>query len=133
MPKIIYKTDEDGFVVFRDNKVIEPYRYKNGEPIYEIPDGYVDTPLPGDEHRKPSLYKPRWTGEEWIEGMTQEEIDNLNNQFEEKTDGEKIQELTIQQVTKLDIENNKKDIMIANLTQSVANLNIEINKLKGGL
>lgn len=68
------------------------------------------------------MAKIKWKTKEAIE----EEILNP-----EKTDGEKIQELTIQQVTKLDIENNKKDIMIANLTQSVANLNIKINKLKG--
>lgn len=33
----------------------------------------------------------------------------------------------------LAIENKKKDLLITQLTQAVANLNVEITKLKGGI
>lgn len=35
-------------------------------------------------------------------------------------------------LAELAIENKKKDVLITQLTQAVANLNIEITKLKGG-
>ena len=36
-------------------------------------------------------------------------------------------------LVQLTIENKKKDLLITQLTQTVANLNIEIAKLKGGV
>lgn len=36
------------------------------------------------------LYRAKWTGTEWVEDMTQEEIDKLNNQPRELTEIEKL-------------------------------------------
>lgn len=38
------------------------------------------------------LHRAKWNGSEWIEDMTQEEIDALNNQPKEPTEIEKQQE-----------------------------------------
>lgn len=43
--------------------------------------------------------------------------------------GEKSTAATLAQLA---VENKKKDILIAQLTNTVANLNVEIAKLKGG-
>lgn len=70
MKKQIFKIDKDGFLQFGQEIQI------NIED--EIPSGYIDTPLPTDErgYQLP-FWSPRWTGSEWIEGATQEEIDEL--------------------------------------------------------
>lgn len=39
------------------------------------------------------LYRPRWDGTAWVEGLTQQEIDELQNQPQEPTDAEKIAQL----------------------------------------
>lgn len=36
------------------------------------------------------FYKPKWTGSEWIEGLTKEEIDTIKNQPQPKTEEEKL-------------------------------------------
>ena len=67
--KQVYKIDSEGHY-------IEPVLLKKDE---EIPLNHIETqPIDG-------LYRARWTGVEWIEDMTQEEIDALNNQSKEPT------------------------------------------------
>ena len=67
MKRQIYTIDSDGFILERyigsfsvDGILIEP-----------IGD-YVTTPLP-----QPLFHRPKWNGKEWIEGATQDEIDEL--------------------------------------------------------
>ena len=70
--KLIYKIDGNGYLVFGSEKSIDS--------IEELPQGYVDTPLPSHvskEEGQLPFYRPRWTGTEWIEDMTLEEIDEL--------------------------------------------------------
>lgn len=38
------------------------------------------------------FYLPKWNGTEWVEGLTQDEIDALNNQPRELTEIELLQE-----------------------------------------
>lgn len=45
---------------------------------------------------------------------------------------QKMEQIPAQILSELTIENKKKDILIAQLTNTVAMLNLEINKLKGG-
>lgn len=45
---------------------------------------------------------------------------------------QKMEQIPTQTLAELTIENKKKDILIAQLTNTVAMLNLEINKLKGG-
>ena len=37
------------------------------------------------------FYKPKWNGTEWVEGITQEEIDSLKNVIVEPTVEERLQ------------------------------------------
>lgn len=59
--KQVYKIDETGF--FREPVIVNEN---------EMPDDCVP------EKWKTPLYKPKWNGTEWIEGLTQAEIDILN-------------------------------------------------------
>ena len=45
---------------------------------------------------------------------------------------QKMEQIPTQMLAELTIDNKKKDILIAQLTNTVAMLNLEINKLKGG-
>lgn len=73
MNKVIYKVGKDGFIDWDNVKTIKPTE--------NVPEGYIDVPLPGNNES--SLYRPRWTGTEWIEDMSQEEIDELKNRPKE--------------------------------------------------
>lgn len=52
---------------------------------------------------------------------------------EERKQEELAEKNTATALVQLTIENKKKDLLITQLTQTVANLNIEIAKLKGGV
>ncbi|KAA0941626.1 hypothetical protein FQ087_20955 [Sporosarcina sp. ANT_H38] len=77
MRKKVLKVDENGYLLFGEDGSIEPVGFnEEDKPIYEILDGYVDTPLPTDEKGwQLPFYLPRWTGEEWVEGKSQSEFD----------------------------------------------------------
>ena len=45
---------------------------------------------------------------------------------------QKAEQIPMKTLAELTIDNKKKDILIAQLTNTVAMLNLEINKLKGG-
>lgn len=45
---------------------------------------------------------------------------------------QKMEQIPTKMLAELTIDNKKKDILIAQLTNTVAMLNLEINKLKGG-
>lgn len=64
----LHKIDGNGYLVFDKHKYLQ-----YGE---EIPDDYITTPLPTDENGKQlPFYRPRWTGTEWVEDKSQQEID----------------------------------------------------------
>lgn len=88
MEKRILKIDDNGFMQFGQDKIIEG--------MEEIPEGYIDIPLPCDEsgYQLP-FYRPRWTGTEWLEDMSQEEIDALNNQPRPITQEQRISDLEL--------------------------------------
>lgn len=76
MIKQVFKIDEDGYYV-------EPVIILEGE---ELPSDCI-------EERPPDgLYKAQWTGEEWIEAMSDEEIADIQNQPVEPTKEEKLKE-----------------------------------------
>lgn len=53
-----------------------------------IPDPqFIQTPCEG------GFYKPKWNGTEWVEGLSQAEIDAIKNTPQPKTDVEKLQEI----------------------------------------
>ena len=70
--KTIYKIDSDGFMQYGQELQI-----KEDETMLE---NYVDTPLPRNENDDQfPFYRPKWTGTEWVEDMSQVDIDALNN------------------------------------------------------
>lgn len=85
MKKIAYKIDENGYIDWEHLLVVD----EDEKP----PEGYIDTPLPGAN--EPALYRPRWDGEKWIEGATQEEIEELRKQSRIPTLEERIEALEL--------------------------------------
>lgn len=59
-------------------------------------------------------------------------IKDLEIVEQEKQQSEIAEKSTAETLAQLYIENKKKDMLISQLSQTVANLNIEIAKLKGG-
>ena len=45
---------------------------------------------------------------------------------------QKAEQIPMKTLAELTVDNKKKDILIAQLTNTVAMLNLEINKIKGG-
>lgn len=74
--KKVLKIDDNGF--FIEDVILE------NEEI--IPDDCVETECPQ------GFYKPRWDGAKWIEGLTQEEIEELKNKPIPKTEFEILKE-----------------------------------------
>lgn len=72
----VYRINENGVY-------IEPVVLRKGQ---EIPSDCIALIPPN------GLYRAKWTGTEWMEDMSQEEIDELNNQPREKTQLEILQE-----------------------------------------
>ena len=60
-------------------------------------------------------------------------IKDLEIVEQERKHGEIAEKSTSMALVQLALENQKKNILITQLTQTVANLNIEIMKLKGGV
>ena len=58
-----YKIDSDGYIV--DNYVV-------GSDVL-VPDGYITVQLP----QPLPFYRSKWNGVKWVEGATQEEIDEI--------------------------------------------------------
>ena len=83
MKRIVYKIDEEGFILWDTGIVI-------GEDE-EIPEGYYLQPIYNEG--QPAFYKPRWNGETWVEGATQEEIEELRQQSMLPTLEERIEAL----------------------------------------
>lgn len=67
MRKPIYEIDENGFVV----EIYVANFDEDGNPVEELA-GEMILVLQPD-----GLYHPKWTGEEWVEGATQDEIEEM--------------------------------------------------------
>ena len=72
MKKFVRVVDENGFFI-TDEYVEELTKYT------------IETPCPE------GLHKPKWNGEEWVEGLSQEEINVLINKPKEPTVEERLQ------------------------------------------
>ena len=71
----VYKIDENGYFV-KDIEIKTKEEMSNDCVEIQPPQG---------------LYKAKWTGNEWIEDMPQEKIDELNNVLKEPTTDERLQ------------------------------------------
>lgn len=73
--KQVFKIDNEGFYV-------EPVIIEDGEL-----EGCISTPIPD------GLFKAKWNGQEWLESMSQEEIDAIRNKPSGLSENERITEL----------------------------------------
>lgn len=65
--------DNEGFFIIEDLFEEAPFQYdEDGNKIYDT--HYIETIVPQ------GFYKPKWIGTEWIEGLTQEEIEAIKNE-----------------------------------------------------
>ena len=82
----------------------------------EIPANCIETLVPT---KTQGFYKPKWTGTEWIESLTQEEIDAINNAATEPTTEEQLMlamaELDAQRVK----DKLETQLAIAELTNTI--------------
>lgn len=60
----VYKINEQGFYTFETYPVEEPSEF--------------EITIPCNTCEEDDFYKPKWDGEKWIEGATQEEIEEIN-------------------------------------------------------
>lgn len=89
----VYKIDEYGFYTFETYKVEEPNEFE------------ITTPCKTCE--EDDFYKPKWEGDRWVEGATQEDINEINkiDICPTKTLEERVEEL--EQENKLLKQENK--------------------------
>lgn len=80
MRKQVYEIGVQGYIV---NIHIAEFS-SEGNPMEPLPESYITVDPPQ------GLYRAKWTGSEWVEDMTQEEIDELNNVPQPPTAEEKI-------------------------------------------
>jgi hypothetical protein len=64
--KQVFKIDDQGFYV-------EPVIIGDDE---ELGENLIETPIPE------GFYRPKWNGNEWVEGLTSEEIEALKQQHQ---------------------------------------------------
>lgn len=84
MNKIIYGIDEKGFMTYETLEI----GVSN-----EIPEGYIDIPLPTDaEGNQLPFWKPQWNGVEWIESRPKKDIETEKNEPQALTPVEYLQE-----------------------------------------
>lgn len=70
MLKEVYEIDNNGHI----KKIYLKEFDNNGNCIEDLKENIVTVQPPS------GLYRAKWTGAEWIEDMSQEDIDELNNQ-----------------------------------------------------
>jgi len=88
---ILRKVDDKGYFV--EDVLVDIYPIvleviqddEGNEITTEVRDtSYIDTPC------TEGLYKPKWNGSEWVEGLTELEIEDVRNQPHVITESEKI-------------------------------------------
>lgn len=84
MKKEVFEIDINGYIA---EKYVADFD-DQGKCTEELTENFIITDMPQ------GLYRAKWTGTEWIEDMSQAEIDALNNQPKEPTATE-IQEMRI--------------------------------------
>lgn len=88
--------DNDGFVIGED--VVEELTPNTIEAV--CPEGF---------------YKPKWNGTKYVEGLTQEEIEEIKNIVSEPTEEEKLEQLATQlyeQQKQIELSQEALDFMI---------------------
>ncbi len=110
MKKQIFEINENGF--YLNDVIIESEEH--------YPRFYTETPFPqDDEGRQLPFYRARWNGAEWIEEMTQQEINEIRNQPIEPTHIEIMGQL-----------NSEREIQEIVKGQQISELELQVLELK---
>lgn len=98
--ELVPEYDEEGVLIKEDSQPIEYQETEtitdeNGNPILE--EGFVAVECQG------GFYKPKWNGTEWVEGLTQEEIQAIKNSAlpTEPTLEERLQSLEVMELERI--------------------------------
>lgn len=73
--KQVFKVDENGYFV-------EPVLIEDDE---ELPSDCVEIPFPD------GMYRPKWDGNQWLEGLTPEELDERQREKERQEEHRRMQ------------------------------------------
>lgn len=113
MKKLASKVDSSG--VFIENVIVDLGFGELAEDIVlqPVPDGF---------------FRPRWTGKEWVEDMTQSEIDAITNQPKPVNPSDVLGERIVQ----LEIENLQLKRQNEALGSSLVNIELRLLGLEGG-
>ncbi|MBN1070502.1 hypothetical protein DVV81_04855 [Clostridium botulinum] len=118
--------DKNGFCISRtelqdENGILITYELREGEQTVE-------------KITNVDLIKPKWNfdSKKWIEGATEEEIKEHEEESKPKPKELTVGETLSKEVANIKIENMKKDAIITNALQTIASLKVEIMELKGG-
>jgi len=79
---ILRKVDDKGYFV--EDVLVESHPTIIVDEVEVLDPHYIDTPCEG------GFYKPKWNGSEWVEGLTELEIEDIRNQPRVITESEKI-------------------------------------------
>ncbi|HBD63506.1 MAG TPA: hypothetical protein DC038_03620 [Clostridiales bacterium] len=80
MKRQVYKIDENGYL----QEILVKDFDEDGNCTEELSENITTVDPPN------GLYKHKWTGSEWIEGLSQEEIDEINNVPQEPAEVEML-------------------------------------------
>jgi len=81
----VMRVDQDG--LFIEDVLLEDLAYEiSGDTIQVNDEMLIVVAVPE------GMYLPKWDGESWVEGMSQEEIDAIRNVVVEKTEVEVLRE-----------------------------------------
>ncbi|TQR31987.1 hypothetical protein [Brevibacillus brevis] len=109
-----YRIDVNGFFV-------EPVLISVDLPPEQIPEDIVK------ERPTDGLFKAKWTGDQWEEGLTQQEIDAIKNPLQPQPEPEIMgRQLVEKELQILQLQNENKV-----LGQSIVNLELRLSQ--GGL
>lgn len=127
MNKEVYEIDEDGFkisehlVEFDGETPVSIVLYSGKiSSLTELPDNYIATPLP-----QPNFHRPKWTNTKWVEGFTQEEIDEITKPKEAPlTDIEILSQLLTERELELMLQGQQLVAFELKLAELEAKLNV---------
>ncbi len=83
--KEVFMIDSNGYIV---DKYVADFN-NQGISIEEFPENVITVSLPN------GLYRPKWNGTNWVEDMSQEEINELKNQPQPITQEQRISDLEL--------------------------------------
>jgi hypothetical protein len=109
MKKQVYEINEKGMLI----KILIAEIDGNGNPLEDLGENIVITDPPN------GLYRAKWTGTEWVEDITQEEIEALKNAPKELTQSEMIMLAIADLDVQREIDKTEIQLAVAELAETI--------------